>query len=430
MAMSAGSTMRGGNTLCLLLWLQSYWRGLCGRLGGGGWVDGPPENTERALQAVGSHLLNKVARTAAGTMGWIFPTALMANVDSALCDAKPVCHVQRHLEEAEQHIPALEQELHGFEFEFDNRVVSDSDDEHHETKDNDDEYIETVGPHLSATPVVRQKWGMSSLWPGGDILKGPPIWLSSRHIDHILRQSWLTWVRSFGKSKGKPWQLGFCDSETQGWARHLEGGLQVLTERSRRTTCEKIILKMWRPQRGPELAGVPSRLHRCKRGLMHAEVYCKGCVWWCRTVYKVCVLYCATALWFSCGFRTVFGTMWVDCIWNHVGGLWVMWVDCIWNHVGRLWIMWTLNATKIRSLKGWAWSPWGFFRVFNKNPAGVDLPLWRLSYNFTKTDGGLDLVMEDKGTPHAVALLAPWGQGLQHEFQVTPGIGFCHVLGM
>ena len=157
MAMSAGSTMRGGNTLCLLLWLQSYWRGLCGRLGGGGWVDGPPENTERALQAVGSHLLNNVARTAAGTMGWIFPTALMANVDSALCDAKPVCHVQRHLEEAEQHIPALEQELHGFEFEFDNRVVSDSDDEHHETKDNDDEYIETVGPHLSATPVVRQK---------------------------------------------------------------------------------------------------------------------------------------------------------------------------------------------------------------------------------------------------------------------------------
>ena len=25
-------------------------------------------------------------------------------------------------------------------------------------------------------------------------------------------------ISSFSKSKGKPWQLGFCDSETQGWS--------------------------------------------------------------------------------------------------------------------------------------------------------------------------------------------------------------------
>ena len=28
---------------------------------------------------------------------------------------------------------------------------------------------------------------------------------------HILRQSWLTWVSSFGKNKGKYWQHGSCD---------------------------------------------------------------------------------------------------------------------------------------------------------------------------------------------------------------------------
>ena len=55
--------------------------------------------------------------------------------------------------------------------------------------------------------------------------------------------------------------------------------------------------------------------------------------------------------------------------------------------------------------------------------------------------------MEDKGTSHALmAFLAPWGQGLQHEFQVVPrvtsawplcvqvtcpvpGVGFFYVLG-
>ena len=35
----------------------------------------------------------------------------------------------------------------------------------------------------------------------------------------------------------------------------------------------------------------------------------------------------------------------------------------------------------------------------------MELPLRRLSYNFTRTDGGLDLAMKDKGTPHVVASL-------------------------
>ena len=47
-------------------------------------------------------------------------------------------------------------------------------------------------------------------------------------------------------------------------------------------------------------------------------------------------------------------------------------------------------------------APVGLLRVLNKSPTGVELPLWRLSCNLTKTDGGLDLAMEHKGTPHAV----------------------------
>ena len=53
-------------------------------------------------------------------------------------------------------------------------------------------------------------------------------------------------------------------------------------------------------------------------------------------------------------------------------------------------------------LGGWAQNLWGCFGGPWWKPAGIELPLWRLSYNFTKTDGGLDLAMEDKGTPHVV----------------------------
>ena len=30
------------------------------------------------------------------------------------------------------------------------------------------------------------------------------------------------------------------------------------------------------------------------------------------------------------------------------------------------------------------------------------MPLWRLSYNLTRTDSGLDLAVKDRGTPHVV----------------------------
>ena len=73
-------------------------------------MDGSPNSIEMALQAVSSRLMNKMAQTAAGTVGWIFLTALKANIGSVLRDTTLVRNVERHSEELEQCILALEQE--------------------------------------------------------------------------------------------------------------------------------------------------------------------------------------------------------------------------------------------------------------------------------------------------------------------------------
>ena len=52
-------------------------------------VDGP-NSFEKALQVTSSHSPNKAAETAAGTMRWIFLTALKVIMDGTLCDATPV----------------------------------------------------------------------------------------------------------------------------------------------------------------------------------------------------------------------------------------------------------------------------------------------------------------------------------------------------
>ena len=65
-------------------------------------VDRSLDSTEKALQAVNSHLLDRAAWTAAGTVVWVFLTALKVNMNSALHDAMQVRDVQRHLEELEQ----------------------------------------------------------------------------------------------------------------------------------------------------------------------------------------------------------------------------------------------------------------------------------------------------------------------------------------
>ena len=53
------------------------------------------DSLEKVLQTASSHLPDKVARSASGTMGWIFLTALKANMDSACRQAVQVSKLQR-----------------------------------------------------------------------------------------------------------------------------------------------------------------------------------------------------------------------------------------------------------------------------------------------------------------------------------------------
>ena len=86
-------------------------------------------------------------------------------MDGALCNAIPVHNVQRHLEELEQHILALEQgprdsKEHSLS---DSEVVSDDEDEHYET----------VGPCWAVRPVVQQKVKPEQPVTQGGTLNGP-----------------------------------------------------------------------------------------------------------------------------------------------------------------------------------------------------------------------------------------------------------------
>ena len=112
-------------------------------------VGSSPDSIEKALQVVSSHLPDKVAWIAAGTVGWIFLPALKANMDSALCDATQVCQLQRLEEELEPCMCMLKQEVHGLKEE-----PSASD---YEVRDDDGEHPETLGPHLAARPYLQQK---------------------------------------------------------------------------------------------------------------------------------------------------------------------------------------------------------------------------------------------------------------------------------
>ena len=57
-------------------------------------VDWSQDSIEKVLEAVSSPLPNKAALTAAGTVGWIFLTALKVNMDHALRDAVQVCSAE------------------------------------------------------------------------------------------------------------------------------------------------------------------------------------------------------------------------------------------------------------------------------------------------------------------------------------------------
>ena len=112
-------------------------------------VDSSPDSFEKALQAVSSRLPNKAAQTAAGSVGWIFVTALKVNMDNVLSDPTLVCSVQGCSEGLQQHTLALEQEPRGTE----EPTISDSE----AVSDGDNECYETEGPCLAARLLCRRK---------------------------------------------------------------------------------------------------------------------------------------------------------------------------------------------------------------------------------------------------------------------------------
>ena len=115
---------------------------------------------------VSSHLPNKAAWTATGTVGWISLTALKVNMDLALCDATLVHNVQRCLEELEQCTVALEQEPCGPE----EPSYSDSE----AVINSDGDCYQTAGPRLAARPVVQQKVKYEQPMVQGEHPQGAP----------------------------------------------------------------------------------------------------------------------------------------------------------------------------------------------------------------------------------------------------------------
>lgn len=121
-------------------------------------VDGSQDSIEKVLEAVSSPLPNKAALTAAGSVGWIFLTALKVNMDQALHDAEQVCNVQRCLEELAQCIVVLEQEP------CDPEEPSISDSEVVRERYETNKRYKTVGPRLLARPIVQQKDRAEEAW--------------------------------------------------------------------------------------------------------------------------------------------------------------------------------------------------------------------------------------------------------------------------
>ena len=77
----------------------------------------------------------------------------------------------------------------------------------YEVTRDDGEHCEIVGPCLVARPIVQQKVKHKLPMAPWIHPQGAPNVTDSRHIDHILRWSWSTWVSS--KIKGKLGSLAF-----------------------------------------------------------------------------------------------------------------------------------------------------------------------------------------------------------------------------
>lgn len=72
--------------------------------------------------------------------------------------------------------------------------------------------------HLAVRLIVQQKVKHEQLMAKGGYPQEIANVTEFTAYRPYTQVEWSTWVSSFGKSKKKPWQLGFCVSGTQGWA--------------------------------------------------------------------------------------------------------------------------------------------------------------------------------------------------------------------
>ena len=252
-------------------------------------------------------------------------------------------------------------------------------------------------PAWQRGPLCSRKWSINSLWPRAGLPQGAPN-VRSQHIDHIFRQSWSTWVSSFGKHLGNPWQLGFCDFGTQGWARHLWRFASLYREKLRDSTWDAI-LEVWRPDRGPEPVKAPSGDRR-KCGVTCVVSYDVDLVEQCTK---------KAALW--CRQRTVKPVSLDLEKCKHVGELWMPQKSPSWR--GRPRACEGFWGSIIKTPQEWSFPCWGFPAISQGQMADWTWP-WKIKALHMQW----------------AALLALWGQGLQHEFHMIPSTGFCCVLGM
>ena len=87
-------------------------------------------------------------------------------------------------------------------------------------KDSNDEHCETAGPHLAVKPIVQQE--VKDQQPktvGWGILKGSPVWLGPRHIDHITQVKLINSGKQFWQKQGEP----LAAQLLQLWDRGVDG---------------------------------------------------------------------------------------------------------------------------------------------------------------------------------------------------------------
>lgn len=102
----------------------------------------------------------------------------------------------------------------------------------------DKEHCETAGPRLTVRTVTQHEVKREQPVVQGGHPQGAPSVTEFMTYQLYTQMELVDLGKQFWQSKGKPWQLSFCNSGTQGGPGTSGGFCSVLTERCRGTVCE------------------------------------------------------------------------------------------------------------------------------------------------------------------------------------------------